>query len=159
VHLATHGFAYRTDVTVRSSYVALAPDGQHTGLLTLGTLLDTLPPLSADLVVLSACETGLGQVAGYEGVVGFHRALLARGVRSVLVSLWSVDDRATSALMTRFYAHWLATPGGPGVARVSKAEALRRAQDDLRTGRDVQGWRSAWADPHYWGAFQLVGAP
>ena len=72
----------------------------------------------------------------------------------MLVSLWSVDGAATTALLTRFYAHWLG-PGGPALG---KAEALRRAQEDVRTGRDVPGWDRRWADPLYWAAFQLVGA-
>jgi CHAT domain-containing protein len=83
-----------------------------------------------------------------EGTVGFQRALLAKGARSVLVSLWSVDDRATALLMQRFYAHWLGADGRP--AR-SKAEALRRAQSDVRL-------TPGFAAPRYWAAFQLVGA-
>ncbi|MDB4914995.1 MAG: hypothetical protein JWM95_2639 [Gemmatimonadetes bacterium] len=154
VHLATHGVAFGSERLVRSSYVALAPDRAHNGLLTVGALLDDVPPLVAELVVLSACQTGLGQLTQEEGTVGFQRALLARGARSVLVSLWSVESPAAGALIARFYAHWLG-PTGPAM---SKAEALRRAQQDLRTGGDVPGWQSRWADPLYWAAFQLVGA-
>jgi CHAT domain-containing protein len=148
VHLATHGLAYGSEARVRDSYVALAPDSANDGLLTIGELLDDVPNLSADLVVLSACQTGLGDLKQAEGTVGFQRALLAKGVRSVLVSLWSVDDRATALLMQRFYAHWLGADGRP--AR-SKAEALRRAQSDVRL-------TPGFAAPRYWAAFQLVGA-
>jgi len=102
--------------------------------------------LTADLVVLSACQTGLGNLRQAEGSVGLQRAFLAKGARSVLVSLWSVDDRATRLLMERFYAHWLG-----GASPVSKAEALRRAQGDLRR-------TAGYAHPRYWAAFQLVGA-
>ena len=92
-----------------------------------------------------ACRTGLGNLQDAEGMVGFARALLARGARSVLVSLWSVDDRATRELMERFYAHWL------GPDRPSKAEALRQAQQELQS-------QGRFTDPQAWAAFQLVGA-
>jgi tetratricopeptide (TPR) repeat protein len=148
VHLATHGLAYGTEAKVRDSYVALAPDAKNDGLLTIGELLDDVPSLAADLVVLSACQTGLGDLKQAEGTVGFQRALLAKGARSVLVSLWSVDDRATALLMRRFYAHWLGPDGRP---MRSKGEALRQAQADVRL---TPGFES----PRYWAAFQLVGA-
>ncbi|WP_158508974.1 CHAT domain-containing tetratricopeptide repeat protein [Gemmatirosa kalamazoonensis] len=148
VHLATHGLAYGSEARVRDSYVALAPDSANDGLLTIGELLDDVPSLAADLVVLSACQTGLGDLKQAEGTVGFQRALLAKGARSVLVSLWSVDDRATALLMDRFYAHWL---GSDGMPAMSKAEALRLAQSDVRL-------TPGFASPRYWAAFQLVGA-
>lgn len=103
---------------------------------------------AAELVVLSACETGLGNPRRAEGTVGMQRALLTKGARSVLVSLWNVDDDATAFLMRRFYEHWLAPAG------VSKAEALRRAQEEVRTHEANPHWRL----PQYWAAFQLVGA-
>ncbi len=146
VHLATHGLAYGTEARVRFSYVALAPDARNDGLLMLGELVDDPGlTLSADLVVLSACQTGLGNLKEAEGTVGLQRGLLARGARSVLVSLWSVDDRATALLMDRFYAHWLGDADRP-----TKAEALRRGQVDVRR-------RPEFAHPRFWAAFQLVG--
>jgi tetratricopeptide (TPR) repeat protein len=149
VHLATHGLAYGSETRVRDSYVALAPEAGHDGLLTLGELLDddTLR-LTADLIVLSACQTGLGETRQAEGTVGLQRGLLAKGARSVIVSLWSVDDAATTLLMQRFYTHWLGRDGAP---EVSKAEALRRAQRDLRAD-------PRYSHPKFWAAFQLVGA-
>jgi CHAT domain-containing protein len=75
--------------------------------------------------VLSACQTGLGDLKEAEGTVGLQRAFLAKGARSVLVSLWSVSDAVTEELMKRFYGHWLEDDDRP-----SKAEALRRAQED-----------------------------
>ena len=143
VHFATHGYAYGTEALARRSFIALASGGAHDGLLTVGEVLDEIPSLSAELVVLSACQTGLGQLRQAEGTVGLQRAFLARGARSVLVSLWSVSDRATDLLMRSFYSHWLA--GKP------KAEALRRAQEEVRAIPE-------FADPRYWAAFQLVGA-
>lgn len=141
VHLATHGYAFASEHRVRDSFVALAPGGGHDGLLTVGEVLDELPALQADLVVLSACQTALGTSTNTEGTVGLQRAFLARGARSLLVSLWSVDDAVTQQIMVRFYDHWL--------AGASKAEALRRAQADVRRTHP---------NPRYWAAFQLVGA-
>jgi tetratricopeptide (TPR) repeat protein len=147
VHLATHGLAYGSDARARDSFVALAPDSVSDGLLTVDELLDDPAlTLSADLVVLSACQTGLGNLTEAEGTVGLARAFLARGARSVVVSLWSVSDEAASLLMDRLYAHWLRDADRPG-----KAEALRRAQADMRRTRD-------FAHPRDWAAFQLVGA-
>ena len=95
---------------------------------------------------MSACQTGLGDLKEAEGTIGLQRAFLAKGARSVLVSLWSVSDVATAELMQRFYLHWF-----EDVDRPSKAEALRRAQDDIRN-------TPGWEHPRFWAAFQLVGA-
>ncbi len=144
IHLATHGYAYATAGQARNSFVALAPDAAADGLLTVGEVLDG-PALHAELVVLSACQTGLGNLTEAEGTVGLQRAFLARGARSLLVSLWSVSDAATALLMERFYFHWLTGTGG-----TSKSEALRRAQADVR---GTKGYEA----PRFWAAFQLVG--
>jgi len=146
VHLATHGYAYGDAGRARQSFVALAPDATGDGLLTVGEVLDDPAlRLSADLVVLSACQTGLGNLRQAEGTVGLQRAFLARGARSLLVSLWSVSDEATAILMDRFYQHWLSDPDRP-----AKAEALRRAQADLRA-------TEGYGEPRYWAPFQVVG--
>jgi tetratricopeptide (TPR) repeat protein len=147
VHLATHGYAYASEGRVRQSFIALARGRGQDGFLTIGEVLDApAPTLSADLVVLSACQTGLGDLKQAEGTVGLQRAFLAKGARSVLVSLWSVSDQATALLMRRFYTHWLGDRDRP-----SKAESLRRAQEEVRA-------RPEFRDPLYWAAFQLVGA-
>ena len=101
--------------------------------------------LDADLVTLSACETGTGRALGGEGLVGLSRAFQFAGARSLLVSLWRVDDAATAALMRRFYTHLAG--GAP------KDEALRRAQRELMGG--AEGAEAA--RPAHWAAFQLVG--
>jgi tetratricopeptide (TPR) repeat protein len=146
VHLATHGYAYSSRGLARNSFVALAPGSGHDGLLTVGDILDDRSlRLTADLVVLSACQTGLGDVTEAEGTVGLQRAMLAQGARSVMVSLWSVSDTATRLLMESFYRHWQRDTDRP-----SKAESLRRAQTDVSRS-------SAYAHPRYWAAFQLVG--
>lgn len=143
IHLATHGYAYATERRARDSFLALAPGGGHDGLLTVADILDGLPSLKADLVILSACQTGLGNLRHAEGTVGLQRAFLARGARSVLVSLWSVHDDATRLLMERFYTH--------RAEGLGDAEALGRAQEELRS-------IPAYEHPRYWAAFQLVGA-
>jgi len=149
VHLATHGYAYASETRSRDSFIALAPSEARDGLLTVGEILDD-PTISlrADLVVLSACQTGLGDVKAAEGTVGLQRALLAIGARSVLVSLWNISDEATELLMRHFYTHWLDDADRP-----SKAEALRRAQADVRGAPG-----SRYHHPRYWAGFQLVGA-
>src|SRR5262249_34185084 len=87
--------------------------------------------LDADLVVLSACESGLGKQAGGEGFLGFAQPLLTRGARSLVLSLWKVDDRATALLMARFYQNLLGKR--PGLERpLGKAKALNEAKRWLR---------------------------
>jgi len=151
IHLETHGFAYENEAGARATFVALSSDSGTTeplpegdGMLTVGEVLDQLPRLRAELVVLGACQTGLGDLKDAEGTVGLQRAFLAKGARSTLVSLWTVDDRASSALLREFYRQWLA--GG-----ASKSEALRRAQDTVRRSLGLE-------HPRFWAAFVLAGA-
>src|SRR5262249_18627506 len=87
--------------------------------------------LDADLVVLSACESALGQQAGGEGFLGFAQPLLAKGARSLVLSLWKVDDRATSLLMARFYQNLLGKRSDLSQP-LPKAEALAEAKRWLR---------------------------
>lgn len=123
--------------------------------------------LGAELTVLSACKTGSGEYFSGEGVMGMSRAFLVAGSTSVLVSLWSVDSRATEALMVSFYRHLEETKG------ITKAEALRLAKVEIlnewrpsadaeRRGIDVVGTGAAPQaegplHPFYWSAFVLVG--
>ena len=149
VHLATHGMAYGVLERAADSYLAFAPGDGHDGRLTLAEIEgdDTLA-LQAELVALSACETGFGDVRFAEGTIGLQRAFLGRGARRVLVTLWSVDDAATALLMERFYTHWIR-----GADRPTAAESLRRAVTELRE-RAPQ-----YSDPYYWAGVQLVGQP
>ena len=147
IHIASHGYAYSSEAQARSSFIALAPDAKNDGLLTVGEILDDRASrLIADLVTLSACQTGLGNLRDTEGTIGLQRAFLGRGARSVLVSLWSVSDDATRMLMDRFYAHWLDDRDKP-----DKAESLRRAQTDVKK-------KAEFSAPRFWAAFQVVGA-
>lgn len=144
IHLATHGLLDWGDT--KSSVVqdfpgaiALASDDLEDGLLTSAEIAAELN-LKADLAVLSACDTGLGRISG-EGTVGLARSLLAAGASSVVVSLWSVSDRATEALMIEFYRQ-IQQPGQ------SKAAALRSSM--LLTMK-------RYPNPTNWAAFTLIG--
>jgi len=99
-----------------------------------------------ELVVLSACETGLGEVSAGEGVFGLRRALQVAGADSVLLSMWSVPDKETQELMTLFYKNWLSGQDKPTALR--NAQLALRKTVTARYGKD---------SPYYWGAFVLVG--
>jgi CHAT domain-containing protein len=140
VHLAAHGLFVSNDPL--SSYVQLAPSGIK-GRIQVKDVL-ALDLVQTELVVLSACSTGRGQVSESEDVVGLTRAFLAAGAPSVITTLWPVDDEASAALMTSFYRHLL-QPGK------RMAAALRAAQLELRG-------RPEWSSPYFWAGFVLNGA-
>jgi CHAT domain-containing protein len=136
IHLATHG---RFDpASPLKSALLLAPEAGSNGLLT-ADLLYTLE-LAADLVTLSACETGLGGIANGDDLIGLTRGFLYAGSRSIVASLWKVDDLATAQLMARFYRE---------LDHAGKREALRTAQ--LET-------RKTHRHPYFWASFQLTGS-
>jgi CHAT domain-containing protein len=99
--------------------------------------------LLAYVVVLSACETGLGREVKGEGLVGLTRGFMYAGAPRVVVSLWNVSDRATATLMGHFYEEMIKNGRAPGAA-------LRAAQRTMR--RDAR-----WAHPYYWSAFVIQG--
>ena len=101
----------------------------------------------AELVVLSACGTGLAEEVRGEGPMGLPRAFFHAGAKRVLVSLWDVEDGATAELMTRFYRHLLED-------RLTAAEALRAAQASMADDPN-----SKWRDPRHWAPFILLGEP
>jgi len=117
------------------------PDDVEDGILTAQEI-STLNLDSVDLVVLSACQTGLGMVNG-EGVFGLQRGFKLAGVKTLLMSLWKVDDVATRMLMTEFYSHLLSGE--------SKTTALYKAQQYVKLHPDYK-------DPAYWAGFILLDA-
>ena len=124
---------------------ALSGPDRARGLLTAEEVV-SLDLGGTELAVLSACETGLGRDLAGEGVFGLQRAFLLAGTRTVVASLWRVDDDATRALMSRFYANiW--------ERRLPVLEALRQAQLGLLRDPDFAG------DPRLWAAWTLSGDP
>jgi CHAT domain-containing protein len=137
IHFATHGtFAAEKPLT---SGLLMTADEVNDGTLTVGELYDLR--LNADLVTLSACETALGKVANGDDVVGFNRGFLYAGARSIVSSLWKVDDQATSILMQEFYKE---------LKEKNKREALRSAQLTVKNNYN--------SHPYFWAAFQITGA-
>jgi tetratricopeptide (TPR) repeat protein len=199
LHLAAHGKA-NPDVALSSALFLAAeperptssadpaaPESAPDGRVTAEQIVRTWD-LGADLVVLSACESGLGRYAGGEGYLGFAQALFVKGARTLVLSLWKVDDRATSLLMTRFYQNLLGRR--PGLADpLPKAEALDEAKAWLRelTAGEIDGELAQltrgdpaaprksplvkrpgvvpasslrrYQHPYFWAGFILVGDP
>lgn len=133
IHFATHAF-FDTNSPLESGII-LAD-----GVLTAREVLQHR--LQADLLVLSACESGQVGSLGGEELAGLSQAFLQTGVRSLLVSLWRVNDPATAALIQAFYTAWQ--------AGADKALALRQAMTQIQ--QDPR-----WIHPYYWGAFVLMG--
>ena len=141
VHLAVHGFS-DSRFPDRSGLVLGAGQASgDNGLLQIPEIMRL--HFNADLVTLSACDTGIGKVEGEEGITNLAEAFLVSGARAVVASLWSADDTFTSDLMKRFYTHL--------AQGEDKATALREAKLDLLTKYGNQ------VSPYYWGAFVLIG--
>ncbi len=169
VHIATHGFFQADKQDVTSSFGLEAEKAGNNPLLRSGLILagsggalkDTtsVEITSADngiltayeamnlnlegtqLVVLSACETGLGQIKSGEGVYGLQRAFQLAGVNALIMSLWKVSDEATQELMVNFYSNW--STGG------SIQDAFHKAQLQLM---------QKYNEPYFWGAFVMIGS-
>lgn len=145
LHFATHALLDRR-FPLDSALALSVPGGadeDDNGLLQAWEIFERLR-LDADLVTLSACETGLGRDAAGEGLIGLTRAFQYAGARSVLASLWAVSDRSTAELMRRFYTRLRA--GQP------KDVALQQAQRELLHSRDPR-----LVHPYHWAAFELIG--
>jgi len=169
MHIATHGYFMADSETgngnslgvdaenaknnplLRSGLILANPSGQKqdttkidfgssdNGVLTAYEAMN-LDLEGTDLIVLSACETGLGDVRAGEGVYGLQRAFLVAGANALVMSLWKVDDAATQQLMTNFYTNW--TKSG------NKFKAFKQAQQQLMV---------KYKEPYYWGAFVMMG--
>ncbi len=138
LHLALHGRL--NDQYPDESFLAFAVDSVHDGQLYAYEIaaLD----LSAELAVLSACETGSGAIQQGEGIMSLARAFLEAGCKSVLMSLWAVNDEATYEFMTRFYQFWKA--GNTSIEALSLTRQAMQSETRFR-------------DPQYWAGFVLMG--
>jgi CHAT domain-containing protein len=143
VHIATHGLL-DTERPGLSALVFSMVDAQgqpQNGFLRANDIYNLKLP--AELVVLSACQTGLGKDIKGEGLVGLTRGFMYAGAARVVVSLWNVNDKATADLMARFYEKMLKQGQRP-------AAALRAAQFEM--------WKQKqWQSPYYWAAFTMQG--
>lgn len=166
-HVATHGFFSPKKVLNASEELTISESEEsqnpllRTGLLLTGAgdllnktshnynlengILTAYEAMNlnldkTDLVVLSACETGLGELAVGEGVYGLQRAFIVAGAKTLIMSMFKVDDEATQKLMVKFYTKWLATG--------KKRESFVEAKKELRT---------EYQDPIFWGAFIMIG--
>ncbi|MBQ7209853.1 MAG: CHAT domain-containing protein [Paludibacteraceae bacterium] len=124
--------------TALSGHSSELPDGVQDGILTAKEI-SLLNLRDAELVVLSACETGKGEITG-EGVFGLQRAFKQAGAQTIIMSLWPVNDAATQLLMTEFYRNWI-------TKNQSKREAFRNAQNTIR---------SRFPEPTYWAGFVML---
>ncbi|GAB4125315.1 MAG: CHAT domain-containing protein [Raineya sp.] len=154
LHIATHGFFEEESVEVKSPLLRsglilagaelairkLIPETEENGILTAQEVL-SLDLENTELVTLSACETGLGEIKNGEGVYGLQRTFLQAGTKSIIVSLWKVDDTATQEFMSNFYENWL-------VKKMPKTEAFTQTQQNIK---------QKYKDPYYWGAFVMIG--
>jgi CHAT domain-containing protein len=143
VHFATHGYldSERPDLSAIILSLVDEEGKPADGFLRAHEIYNL--DLPAELVVLSACETGLGREIKGEGLVGLTRGFMYAGARRVVVSLWNVNDKATAELMARFYQGMLREKKTP-------AAALRSAQIEMSRQRQ-------WQSPYYWSAFVLQG--
>jgi CHAT domain-containing protein len=137
IHLATHGLLDEAEEKVPGA-IALAPSRTDDGWLTATEIMN-LGMLKAELVVLSACNTGQGRLTG-DGVIGLSRSFISKGVPSVIASLWSVPDAPTASFMVELYQNLQ--------RGLDKAQALRQAMLTIKEKHP---------NPLNWAAFTLIG--
>ena len=167
LHIATHGFFFEDQEMVKRSNMistdnkkAIANPMTRSGLIFSGAEntmngeilagdngwlnsyeASLLNLRGTELVVLSACETGTGDVQNGKGVYGLQRAIRVAGAESLIMSMWEVDDKATQELMTYFYDYWIDK-------KMTKKDAFNKAQQKIR---------EKYKHPYYWGAFIMLG--
>jgi len=138
VHLSTHSFLLKDQPLI---FFSSQEDEKDDGFLELGEIVQL--NLKSELVVLSSCRSGLGKVDVAEGIVGMQKAFFEAGSKSVIVSLWDVNDEYTSYFMRDFYKYL--------AEGKSKSDALRQAK--------IEFIKNYSANPYYWSAFILSGNP
>lgn len=143
LHFATHGFVNSERPELSGLLLAQDTTSVEDGILYSGEIYNL--KLNADLVVLSACETGLGKIQKGEGIIGLTRALLYAGAKNIIVSLWQVADESTSDLMVDFYKNSLENK-----VKSSYSEALRNAKLKMIS-------EEKYAHPLFWSPFILIG--
>ena len=143
IHIATHGLLDAQRPQFTGVVLSLVGNKSNDGFLRTDEIFNLR--MNPALVMLSACETGLGKEKRGEGVIGLTRAFMYAGAPTVGVTLWSVADKSTADLMTDFYKHFL-TPGGT----TSASSAMRNAQLSMISARK-------YSAPFYWAPFVLVG--
>lgn len=169
LHIATHGFFYpdtgqnqnplvRSGLflagaanTLKGKKNEMGDDGVLTAYEAMNLNLD-----NTELVVLSACETGKGEIRNGEGVFGLQRAFQVAGAKSLVMSLWKVNDATTQTLMVSFYKHWVSPPAtiqrkgekAPFAGLGAKRSAFLAAQREIK---------ARFPHPYFWGAFVMVG--
>jgi CHAT domain-containing protein len=143
VHIATHGFLNAQNPELSGIVLSLVDQAGNpqNGYLRLGDIFNL--KLNAELVVLSACQTGLGSQLKGEGIIGLTRGLMYAGGERLLLSLWNVDDNATAEFMTIFYQLMLEKNLNP-------AQALKETQLMMQNSTEYN-------HPYYWSAFVLQG--
>ncbi len=143
LHFATHGFLNNRHPELSGLVLSLVDEkgNQQNGFLRTQDLY--LLRLKPQIVVLSACQTGLGKQVGNEGLIGLTRGFLVNGTPRVIASFWKVDDTATAELMSRFYRALLKEKQSPSTA-------LRTAQNELRQ-------IPRFSNPRFWAGFTLTG--
>jgi CHAT domain-containing protein len=141
IHFASHGLIDEERPQFSALVLSADSSDKEDGFLTMPEIFDL--KLKADLVVLSACKTGLGKRIRGEGVIGISRAFLCAGASSVLVSLWNVYDRSSAEFMKSFYS-------AMEKDHKNKADALREARLEMIRGKK-------FSHPYYWAPFVLIG--
>ncbi|MCP4658250.1 MAG: CHAT domain-containing protein [bacterium] len=157
LHFATHGVLdprFPLNSGLALSIPEEFDEERDNGLLQAWEILESVR-LDADLVVLSACRSGLGREQGGEGLIGLTRAFQYAGARSVAATLWQVDDQVTAELMVRFHRHLKAGRSQDEALRAAQIELIRkpiRIRDETGQVREIDA-----SAPHYWAAFQIFG--
>lgn len=140
IHFATHGFVNEANPAFSGVFMSQKYDSDEDCVLFASEIYNLT--INADLVTLSACETGLGRFAHGEGIVGLSRAFMYAGAKSLVVSQWQVNDASTAKLMVDFYEAVLSGK--------DKSSALRQAKLNLISTEEFK-------QPYYWAPFVLIG--